>query len=447
MSVRWFGKLVCVIGAVLLGAVLMLPGQGRADQPYSQQQRAQLQQQLQVIEQQIAQYQQELATTVAQKNTLTNKINQLKKQQAALQLQIRATVLQVDIVTSELNDTVQAISQQEYKIGQLQGQMSKFLLLVQQQDDVPLWYRVASSATLSDLFSDLQDYSVVLGGLQDLHQQVTRAKIQLEGQQQTLSQKQDAAQNLLTIKTLQQQKLTETVTTQNTLLQQTKGRESAYQSQIKESKAQAAQIRGRIYQLLDVSTQITFGQAYQIATWVSQATGVRPAFLLAVLTQESNLGKNVGTCNRLGDPPSKQWQAIMKPDRDQQPFLQITRELGMDPNVTPVSCPMRDKNGQRLGWGGAMGPAQFLPSTWLGYRNQVSQFTGKSPANPWDIRDAFAAAAIKLRDGGATSGRQGEWNAALRYFSGSTNSAYSFYAANVQSLADGYQSDIDQLNK
>ena len=31
---------------------------------------------------------------------------------------------------------------------------------------------------------------------------------------------------------------------------------------------------------------------------------MRPAFLLAILTQESDLGKNVGTCNRAGDPPS-----------------------------------------------------------------------------------------------------------------------------------------------
>jgi len=42
----------------------------------------------------------------------------------------------------------------------------------------------------------------------------------------------------------------------------------------------------------------------------------------------------------------------MKPDRDQEPFLAITKELGRDPDMTPVSCPMRDKNGKRIGWGG-----------------------------------------------------------------------------------------------
>jgi membrane-bound lytic murein transglycosylase B len=196
------------------------------------------------------------------------------------------------------------------------------------------------------------------------------------------------------------------------------------------------QIRTRTYQLRDLSKQTTFDTAYQIASWVSGQTGVRPAFLLAVLTQESSLGQNVGTCN---------WRAVMKPDRDQQPFLQIMRELAMDPDATPVSCPMRDKSGKQIGWGGAMGPAQFLPSTWLEYRARIMAVTGKATANPWDIRDAFVAAALKLRADGADGTPIGEWSAAMRYFSGGTDPRYSLYGNTVQALANVYQADIDQL--
>ncbi len=426
--------------AVQLGVVPVL-----ADQPNSQAERAQLQQQLQVIEQQIAEYAQQLAVTKTQKNTLTNKIKQLKTQQAALLLQIKATALKISVLEGQIGDTVGAIDQATTRLETLRGQLGQFVVRLEQQDDTPLWYRVATTATLSDVFSNVQSYVQVVGALQQLMQQVTATKAQLEVQHQVLSGQQDEAQNLLSIKTLQQQKVADTVKEQNTLLQETKGRESAYQSTLSNAKAQAAAIRSRIYQLLDVSTQITFGQAYQIASWVSDQTGVRPAFLLAILTQESSLGRNVGTCNRLGDPPEKHWQAIMKPDRDQQPFLQITRELGMDPDVTPVSCPMRNKDGSQLGWGGAMGPAQFIPSTWLGYRGKVTAFTGKATANPWDIRDAFVAAAIKLKNDGADGTPTGEWNAAMRYFSGSTNPAYRFYGDNVAKLAEGYQADINQL--
>ena len=81
----------------------------------------------------------------------------------------------------------------------------------------------------------------------------------------------------------------------------------------------------------------------------------------------------------------------------------------------------------------------------MGYKDQVTAISGKL-ANPWDIRDAFLAAAIKLQTGGAGS-VDGEWAAAMRYFSGSTNPKYRFYGDNVVATAKQYQSDIDQLTQ
>jgi membrane-bound lytic murein transglycosylase B len=182
-----------------------------------------------------------------------------------------------------------------------------------------------------------------------------------------------------------------------------------------------------------------------LANWASKQTGIRSAFLLAILTQESNLGKNIGTCNRPGDPPEKSWKVIMKPTRDQEPFQIITAELGKNPDITPVSCPMKDKKGKQLGWGGAMGPAQFIPSTWIGYRQKITAITGNTVANPWDNRDAFLASAIKLRNDGANGTDEGDWKAAMRYFSGSTNLAYRFYGDNVIKTTHKYLSDIEDL--
>jgi membrane-bound lytic murein transglycosylase B len=106
---------------------------------------------------------------------------------------------------------------------------------------------------------------------------------------------------------------------------------------------------------------------------------------------------------------------------------------------------MRDKKGNQVGWGGAMGPAQFIPSTWMGYRAKVTNITGKT-ANPWDIRDAFIASALKLGADGAKT-KEGEWAAAMRYFSGSTNVRFRFYGDQVVARANAYQEDIDALGK
>ena len=406
-----------------------------------------LEQELAEIEQQIKAYEQQLKVIKGEKNTLQNKIRQLKNKQAALNLQIQATNLKISDLERKINATLSDIEQNETMIAALKGQLAEYIRLMDQRDNFPFYYTFLLGGKLSDVMVDVEAYMQVSEGLQILMKEFKATKAQLEAQVAALAEQQDDNKNLLSLTLLQQQTLVNSVSEQHTLLTKTKGRETEYQKEIANNKQRAIEIRSRIYQLLGVSQNITFGQAVEIATWVSQQTGVRAAFLLAVLTQESNLGKNVGTCNRPGDPPEKSWRVIMKPERDQEPFLAITKELGMNPDETPVSCPMRNKDGSQLGWGGAMGPAQFIPSTWQGYKARVSAFTGNSPANPWDIRDAFVAAAILLKANGADGTKTGEWKAAMRYFSGGTNPAYSFYGDSVAELAEGYADDIATLGK
>ena len=406
-----------------------------------------LEQELAEIEQQIKAYEQQLKVIKGEKNTLQNKIRQLKNKQAALNLQIQATNLKISDLERKINATLSDIEQNETMIAALKGQLAEYIRLMDQRDNFPFYYTFLLGGKLSDVMVDVEAYMQVSEGLQILMKEFKATKAQLEAQVAALAEQQDDNKNLLSLTLLQQQTLVNSVSEQNTLLTKTKGRETEYQKEIANNKQRAIEIRSRIYQLLGVSQNITFGQAVEIATWVSQQTGVRAAFLLAVLTQESNLGKNVGTCNRPGDPPEKSWRVIMKPERDQEPFLAITKELGMNPDETPVSCPMRNKDGSQLGWGGAMGPAQFIPSTWQGYKARVGAFTGNSPANPWDIRDAFVAAAILLKANGADGTKTGEWKAAMRYFSGGTNPAYSFYGDSVAELAEGYADDIATLGK
>lgn len=405
----------------------------------------QLQQQLQDIENQIAQYEQQLSAIKGEKNTLQNKVKQLQNQQAALTLQIEAANLQIDNLETEMSRTQLEIDKKTETIADLKNQLAQFIVLLHQQDAHSIVYALVTNDKLSDAFDEIQNETKITEGLNRLVGETRAAQEELVQQKANLAGQQDEVQNIVAVKALQQQQLVGSVTEQSSLLKQTKGKESSYQAVLSDTQKQAAQIRNRLYDLLGGGKQVTFGEAVSIAQSVSAQTGVRAAFLLAVLTQESSLGKNVGTCNRVGDPPEKSWKVVMKPDRDQKPFLQITSDLGLNPEITPVSCPMKDAKGAQLGWGGAMGPAQFIPSTWVGYAAKVSKITGKT-ANPWDIRDAFIAAALKLGADGATS-QAGEWAAAMRYFSGGTNQKYAFYGNSVVAQAEKYQRDVDMLSK
>jgi hypothetical protein len=357
--------------------------------------------------------------------------------------------LQITQVDDEITQTQAQIATDQAQVAAQQTQIAQLLQLLNQRDQTPLLYALASGSNFSDVMNDIENYSETSGALDAVVGQTKQIEQQLQTQVAQYQTQQDSAQNFLDIQSLQQAQLASSTSAQADLLKQTKGRESDYQIAIKGTQAQAAQIQARLYQLAGggATGAVTFGQAATIAEKVSsEVGGGEAAFLLAILTQESNLGQNVGTCNRAGDPPSKSYTVIMKPDRDIQPFLSITAQLGMDPTTTPVSCPLRDKNGNQVGWGGAMGPAQFIPSTWVAYAPKVAAITGQ-PANPFNINDAFLASAIKLKAGGADGTYQGDWNAAMRYFSGSLNLAYRFYGDQVMATTAKYQADLQTLGQ
>lgn len=411
-----------------------------------QNQRAQLEAQLQAVEAEIAQNQKDLKQVQAQKNTLDNKIRQLNITRAGLNLKIQETSLKIDQSVVQLTQTQFQIDQNQTSVNQLQDHLSTILDQLWRQPPLSLFNLLLTANNFSDFFSGLRNLISVTQDLSKLLQSLNLAQVKLQASRQILADQQEAQKNYFSIIDLQNTQVAQNIQDQASLLTETKGQESNYQKLLKANQAQAAAIRNRIYSLTSVAAnqQITFGQAVAIAQATSLETGVAPAFLLAILTQESNLGRNVGTCNRAGDPPSKSWRVVMSPTRDQGPFKQITSSLGLNIDTTPISCPMHDKNGNQIGWGGAMGPAQFIPSTWLGWVSRVSAIAGHS-ANPWNIKDAFLAAGLKLAaDGGTTAG--GEWAAAMRYFSGSTNPAYSFYGDNVMAITAKYQNDINQLN-
>jgi len=408
-----------------------------------QQESKELQAQLQEIEKQIAAYTQELKQIGAEKNTLANKIKQLKSQQNKIVLQIKETNLRINNLAAGITKTQGQIGENQNRISWLKDELGAILKEIYIYDQHSGIEILLSSQGMSGWSDDFRVYQALSQHLSALVDQLNSETTDLEIKEQQLSDQKEEQQNFAAMMGLQSDVLQGSINEQNVLLTETKGKEANYQATLSDTKKKAAEIKSRIYNLFGVGKNITFGEAVQIAQWVSSSTGVRPAFLLAILTQESNLGKNVGTCNRPGDPPEKSWKVIMKPSRDQEPFKQITAELGLDPDTTPVSCPMF-RNGEQIGWGGAMGPAQFIPSTWMGYKDKVSAITGKT-ADPWDIRDAFIAAAIKLAADGAAN-KDGEWAAAMRYFSGSTNPAYSFYGDNVVKIAVQYEQDIQDLN-
>jgi membrane-bound lytic murein transglycosylase B len=100
------------------------------------------------------------------------------------------------------------------------------------------------------------------------------------------------------------------------------------------------------------------------------------------------------------------------------------------------------------GYGGAMGPAQFIPSTWALYDARIAATNG-DVANPWNPQDAITAMSYLLSDNGANAGGYtASYNAAARYYAGwngPNTSAGKSYASQVMARVASIQQNVDFL--
>jgi len=391
-----------------------------------------------------------VAQTEQEKKTLQNQIYILRNKVSRLNNEIYSSNLMIKDLNLQIGDTQVSITVSSSRIYDSKEKLAELLRLIYEQDQRSLIEIMLAEEELSDFFDELAALEALSLENQELLGHIKTLKQQLEEGEQALSSERGDLENLVAVNILQRQQSSETKEEQEYFLRLTETEYQKYLKEQQESQAMAAEINSRIFDLIGVVGEHTFGELYQIAKhYIEPITGVRPALLLAVIKQESNLGKNVGQCY-LTNPDTgagivsynnNKISRVMSPTRDVPHFLKITKELGRDPYQTLVSCPMS------YGWGGAMGPAQFIPSTWVIYREKAKEITGK-PADPWVIKDAFLASALYLSDNGASDQTYNqEWRAAMIYFSGSTNVKYRFYGDSVMATATQYAKDIAVLEQ
>jgi membrane-bound lytic murein transglycosylase B/uncharacterized protein YoxC len=389
-----------------------------------------------------------VAQTEQEKQTIQGQINNLRSSIQKIDAQIQQGNVMIRDLSFQIKDTEQSIESTSYKIEDSRVKLADILQTIYQEDQTSLIEILLTGETLSYFFDNLTSLETLnLKGYQ-LLEEIKILKSTLENQKQTLDVEKGDTERIVKVQTLQKQQSQAARNEQEYFLSLKKAEQEQYLREKQQAEKQAAEIRARIFELAGMPADVkapTFGEAYEIAKRVESLTGVRPAFLLAVLQQESAIGRNVGQCYLPRDTNEiLRIRAMAMPPissrNDVAHFLQITRELGLDPYTTPISCPMS------FGWGGAMGPAQFIPTTWMGYKTRLEGLLGRR-ASPWNVFDAFLASGLYLSDYGAgAKTRNAEWCAAQGYFTGTKCSTrHSFYGDNVLATADRFQRDIDIL--
>jgi len=348
-------------------------------------------------------------------------------------LSIRARNISIGKLEGDINSKSKVIGSLSDKMRRQRESLAELLRKTNEIDEFTIVEIALGNENLSDFFVDVDSYDALKQTLNESFDELRTTKKQTENEKEQLEDKRLEEVELRQIQQLEKQRVETNESEKKNLLDITKGQEKQYQKIISVKEKDAATIRTELFTLRG-SEAIPFEKALMLANRASAQTGVRPALILGTIAEESNLGENVGTGT---------WTIDMHPTRDRPVFEKITARLGLNPDALPVS------KKPWYGWGGAMGPAQFIPSTWVLYEDRIAKLTGHNPPNPWDPGDAFMAAGVLLMDNGADKGGyNAERLAALRYFAGwknATKAAYAFYGDDVMVLTDKYQGLIDIL--
>ncbi len=395
--------------------------------------RAALEQQLKEIEAQISAYEATIGTYQKQGKTLNNEIRRMNAEMKKLNLEIKAITLSLAKLDADIQKNKGDIQVTTVKLEKNKQLLQAALQSLHEEKGMNLVEVLMTNPTLSSFFNNMDGLISLQGSLKNALKNTIAARDELVDLKQQLAEKKTDTAQLKESRDAQNKAILKAKQEKDALLRETKGQEGQYQALLKESQKTAAQIRNRIFEFAG-GGELTFEKAYQIAKSAAGMVGIRPALLLAVLDGESALGRNVGRCN---------YQTAMHPTRDIPLFLALTAQLGMNPDITLVSCANRDG-----AYGGAMGVSQFIPATWNTFVSRIVALTGNNPPSPWRHADAFVATALYMKDAGAGTevNAEADRRAAARYYAGRRWQNYLWtYGERVVRKAAQFEGDITAL--
>ena len=352
---------------------------------------------------------------------------------AKTQQEIEATQKDIDKKSMEI----------EGKESELDGKrliLSEYVDLIYHLDRRSMIEVLLSSNSLTEYLGQANSLVQASGEIKVLYDEIKAKKTVLMAEKNRLEEVKEEQMSLMVMQDQQRDYLEMKKDQKNELLAATQGEEARYQELLQEGQKVTSRLTEELTALQSLGSPINFAEALREARYASEKTGVRVPFLLGILRVESRMGTNVGGGN---------YKTDMNPaQRDY--FEQICERLGYDPENMPVSrkpC-YRDSKGRCGGWGGAMGPAQFMPTTWMGYEKKVANLTNTPYADPWSLRHALVAMGLKVaKVSGVTSGdREAEHKAANIYLAGGNWERFTWYGDRVMGFADAFEEKIKEDN-
>lgn len=352
----------------------------------------------------------ETATDVQKELDKVNKQYEQKQEELKdKQADLSVTQKQISNTSNIIAKTEKEISQKETELKALEDRikLNKNILSVYTQemyysDQESEWALTFDSNNFNDYLENFDQIINIKEKVITAIEKIKNDKDDIANVKEELADKKEEHQELLVVKQIEKKEIAvDIIETEVTI--------EKLQKKMAKLRSTLSSFLGKAYDAKDIADAIKFA---------SGKTGVRKEFLFAMLDKETDLGRFTGGCT---------YDKSKMGDKNAVIFKRIAKDLGYDYKKLKVSCALS------YGIGGAMGVAQFMPTTWVGYEDAISSYTGHKPPDPWNLTDGVMGMAEKLKRGGANS-KKGEHNAAKIYYCGGPSSKH--WNTNCENYAD-----------
>lgn len=353
-----------------------------------------------------------------------DKAEKAQKQLDQSQTELQKNQSQVNLTKSLIQKTETDISRKEKEIDNLNQriELNKKILegYIQEMyfsDKDTMLSLALENKDFNGLVSNFDQMVNVKGKIITTLEDINQSKQEIEKAKAELADKKEDHEKLFSVQQGQQYEIKSDI--------------QEVQASLSQLNAKINKLKGELSKLL--GSAVSYKNVVDAAAFAAKVTGVRKDYLLGVLVVESNLGRYTGGCD---------FKESKMSGARAETFKSICKELKYDYKKMKVSCPPRSYKGT----GGAMGVAQFMPDTWVGYKSSITSVTGHNPPDPWSLTDGVVAMALKLaKVSGVTAHKKSaEAKAYCVYLAGNNWASYCDnkgvnYGEKVLYWADNYE--------
>jgi len=386
----------------------------------------QIKEEIRQVQSEVDKYDLEIKAQQKKARTLKSEVSIYKNRIYKNELEVKETKLATEEAEFEIEETENKISESKIKIEKDRALLKDFVqLLYSYEQEDSIIEMMITRKNLSDFFNEVDAVESVKDEIFETIVNLRNEKEEAKLRNEELEEQNEERYSLIQMRLDQSSSLDNLKKQKNELLEITKGEEKQFQQLLEENKNILPSLKAQLHDLQSLGQKIEFTDALSASEYASSVTGVRQEFILAIFQVETRWGELKGTGNWEDDLykcylrlskiyPSREAYYIKRAEMEKNAFFSIVNRLDLDPMSVTVS------KEPKYGCGGAMGFAQFLPSTWVAYEGRVSAITGSHPPNPWDLADALVTMAVKVSDiKGVTNGDpNAEYEAAGRYIGG-----------------------------